>query len=591
MSQRGRKCECCGPVCGGIDRRDFIKTAAAGAVGLAVGSGSLSEAAAEAKPYWIENQLPPEKLAEWRKHVLDLTPPRIYSSRRNPDARFPLGGIGTGNFYIGTDGRMTGWSVTNGGGELDIGEPFFAIRAAAGKAAPVVRVLSTRPPESTRGVADIEMTGEYPIAELRYRDTDLPIQVSLTTHTPFVPLDSKRSAYPAAIFQFHLKNRTRKRMRVSLMAAMPNCVGLAGWGRRTESSGSASGLRHPNYGGNFNEFGKAGELRMIRFRAAEGQAASCDSAVRFFVHASESDFDRTWRRASRHERPDNVTIVRANPSGAIVKQIESASESARVIWLENPTAVPLDFAKALGLAAKAGATVVFSGDDAAVLRRLTSSTLAVEKKGLPDIVFDDFESGSYANWTVEGEAFGKAPQSGTLPRQQPVSGFLGKRLVNSFVGGDGTTGKMTSKPFTIERPLISFLIGGGSDPDRTCMRLVVDNKPVRVATGRNNERLDWQVWDVREFVGKRGQLEIVDSARGPWGHINVDHIVFTENAPEDKLAAVLRDVLPVTFSDVVVHEEPTPALTLPRGEKRRGAQFRFDAWAEYKDLQLLSGGE
>ena len=51
----------------------------------------------------------------------------------------------------------------------------------------------------------------------------------------------------------------------------------------------------------------------------------------------------------------------------------------------------------------------------------------------PDILFEDFEHG-YGKWKVEGEAFGKEPAHGTLPNQQPVTGFLGQGLVNSFAG-------------------------------------------------------------------------------------------------------------------------------------------------------------
>ena len=64
----------------------------------------------------------------------------------------------------------------------------------------------------------------------------------------------------------------------------------------------------------------------------------------------------------------------------------------------------------------------------------------------------DFEGDDYGDWTVEGEAFGKGPAKGTLPGQQAVSGFQGKGLVNTFLGGDGPRGKLTSPVFKIERP-------------------------------------------------------------------------------------------------------------------------------------------
>ena len=148
----------------------------------------------------------------------------------------------------------------------------------------------------------------------------------------------------------------------------------------------------------------------------------------------------------------------------------------------------------------------------------------------PDKVFEDFENG-YDKWKVEGDAFGREPAKGTLPNQQPVTGFAGKGLVNSFVGGDNSTGKLVSQPFTIERNYIRFLIGGGSHPT-TQIRLIVDGKVVRASTGRNDERLLPEPWDVREFAGKKAHIEIVDEQKGPWGHINVDQIEFSDAAAE-----------------------------------------------------------
>ena len=128
---------------------------------------------------------------------------------------------------------------------------------------------------------------------------------------------------------------------------------------------------------------------------------------------------------------------------------------------------------------------------------------------------------------MEEKAFGTEPAAGTLPNQQPVSGFAGKRLVNTFFEGDGTTGKLTSKPFTIEHRFIAFLIGGGHAKE-TCMNLLVDGKVMHTAQGHDNERLERAFWNVTEFKGKEARLEIVDAATGPWGHVNVDQIVFSD---------------------------------------------------------------
>jgi fructan beta-fructosidase len=147
-----------------------------------------------------------------------------------------------------------------------------------------------------------------------------------------------------------------------------------------------------------------------------------------------------------------------------------------------------------------------------------------------DILIADFEGADYGAWKATGTAFGPGPARGTLPGQMPVSGFLGKGLVNSFFQGDRTTGTLTSPPFKIERDHINLLIGGGGHQDRTCVNLLVDGKVVRTATGPNtaaggSEQLDWHSWNVRPLRGKQAVIEIVDNETGGWGHINVDHIV------------------------------------------------------------------
>ena len=150
-----------------------------------------------------------------------------------------------------------------------------------------------------------------------------------------------------------------------------------------------------------------------------------------------------------------------------------------------------------------------------------------------DIVIADFEGKDWGAWKVEGDAFGPGPARGTLPSQMEVGGFEGKGLANSFVGGDKSTGTLTSPPFKIERKFINFLIGGGKHPGETCMNLLVDGKVVRTATGPNGkpggtERLDWEAWDVSDLAGKAATIQIVDQAKGGWGHINVDQIVQSE---------------------------------------------------------------
>ena len=82
-----------------------------------------------------------------------------------------------------------------------------------------------------------------------------------------------------------------------------------------------------------------------------------------------------------------------------------------------------------------------------------------------DIMIDDFESGTFDKWKVEGEAFGSTPAKGSYPGQQDIKDFQGNYLANSFNGGDDSRGTLLSKDFTIERNYINFLLGGGMHSD------------------------------------------------------------------------------------------------------------------------------
>ncbi|MFF5983280.1 GH32 C-terminal domain-containing protein [Streptomyces olindensis] len=79
-------------------------------------------------------------------------------------------------------------------------------------------------------------------------------------------------------------------------------------------------------------------------------------------------------------------------------------------------------------------------------------------------VMQDFEGTDFGEWTTTGTAFGQAPATGAVDGQGAVSGFEGKGLANSFHGGDGTTGTLTSPAFTVDSPYLNFKIGGGRHP-------------------------------------------------------------------------------------------------------------------------------
>jgi fructan beta-fructosidase len=150
-------------------------------------------------------------------------------------------------------------------------------------------------------------------------------------------------------------------------------------------------------------------------------------------------------------------------------------------------------------------------------------------------VFADFEGSSYGDgWVATGDFAGTGPVKGTIGDQQQVTGYIGEQLVNTFIDHDASQGTITSPEFTIAKDNINLLVGGGSHPwttsEPTSVNLVVDGAVVRSATGANNEALNWTNWDVSEYAGRNATIQIVDRNPGGWGHINVDHIVFSDEA-------------------------------------------------------------
>ena len=86
-----------------------------------------------------------------------------------------------------------------------------------------------------------------------------------------------------------------------------------------------------------------------------------------------------------------------------------------------------------------------------------------------------------------------------------------------------------SAPFKIERKYMRVLAGGGMKPQRLYLRIVSSNgTELGRITGNNSERLEPKCIDVSKNVGEIAFIEIVDDDSGPWGHINIDDIRFTD---------------------------------------------------------------
>nr|MDO8133867.1 GH116 family glycosyl hydrolase [Candidatus Njordarchaeum guaymaensis] len=172
---------------------------------------------------------------------------KVLRNVSKPLSGIPLGGIGTGSVELRADGRFYEWQIFNNppwsGGSLliewkgeEILDPddfYFAIRVKAPDSEPKVRILASKEKSDVdklyvgsylKNVEGIEYIGEFPFVKINYK-TDLPVEARLDAFSPFIPLDVKNSALPAAVLTFTVRNVSTQRLEISVLGGMVNPIG------------------------------------------------------------------------------------------------------------------------------------------------------------------------------------------------------------------------------------------------------------------------------------------------------------------------------------------------------------------------------
>ncbi len=203
------------------NRRTFLKTALAGAAASSAEAQSHAEATQS-------------RLKEKIQY------PRTFSGRQLQMLAFPLGGVGAGSISLGGRGQLRDWEIFN---RPDKGRSpsyaFPSIWAQVGSAKPVAKVLEARlsPPYQAAGglgpnnapglerLAGATFTGEYPLAQIAFTDSKLPVRVTLEAFTPILPLDAEESGWPVAVLRYKVTNPSPQKATVSIAYSIDNPAG------------------------------------------------------------------------------------------------------------------------------------------------------------------------------------------------------------------------------------------------------------------------------------------------------------------------------------------------------------------------------
>ncbi len=219
-----------------------------------------------------------------------------------------------------------------------------------------------------------------------------------------------------------------------------------------------------------------------------------------------------------------------------------------------------------------------------------------------DITNGNFEQG-LKGWKAEGNAFSSQPtfQDNTSVRRPglPVN-HDGNYWIGTFekrpndkaaVGttqGDEATGTLLSDRFKIEKSIIRFRVGGGADPEKVRVELLVapdegpnipknlnlnsilgaanKKKPgpeacaiVRIAAAAGDDSMGFVDWDVAEFKGKDAFIRIIDAGTGEMDHINVD-------AFEQVGEATPRAAIPALSPEALAEHERYMGMLAPEAK-------------------------
>lgn len=251
-----------------LNRRSFLKTAA-GAVGAAAqASAWTTDSAVESRAQ--ENSGNQQTVTAEAPEY-----PRRFRGRQLAMISFPLGGVAAGSLGLGGRGQLCNWEIFNRPNKgYRPAYAFPSIWAQAGDERPVARVLESRilPPyegqdglgsSNVPGLSRLEsaiFTGEYPLAQIEFQDSTLPVKVELEAFSPFIPHEADDSGLPVAILRYRVSNPGRTEAKVGIAVSIDNPVQAkepkngdvaarkVGNGRRNEyrTSGAVTGLSMTN---------------------------------------------------------------------------------------------------------------------------------------------------------------------------------------------------------------------------------------------------------------------------------------------------------------------------------------------------------
>jgi uncharacterized protein (DUF608 family) len=606
----------CGPAPDTASRRTFLTL---GLTGLGVLAAPARAAAALG--------LDPDRLVVVPREK-NLTPevvdallargePTEYSGAALQRIGMPAGGGCSGLVYLAGDGRLWGWDILNptsfplGGASgdgphyahpLSASSPFrqgFTIRTT-GRGGSQSRALDAT------GFPDVRFTGRYPVGTTTFRAPDSPVEVTAEAFSPFIPLSVPDSTLPATMLAYTVRNVSDRPVRVELTGSADNPVclttrhrqpvrldathvtgpGLRGvefsaaedttpvnddivfedWERDTFDGWTVTGTAFgagpvrpedlPAYMRRYGDLNLSG----TRFATSHDFRSGTADAATGTLASREFTIERRYVAVSiGGGRQPGQACVNVLVNGEIVASATGEDSEPMV-------AATLDVGDHLGR------TAVIEIVDRATGPWGHVNVDLIVFTDVPDILFEDWEKGTYEGWTATGEAFGSGPvRPGDTPGffRRPVGEITDLNVSGSWfvtshnfrLGGnfDSYQGTLTSREFTVERRYVTAWVGGGSFAEDSFLTVVSGGRVIAGIAGTEMEPLTGISFDIGKWRGQSAHIELIDASSGPWGHVNVDRIVFSDRPVRTRPVRTWPDL--GSFSLVALENSATVRLS------------------------------
>lgn len=264
-----------------------------------------------------------------------------------------------------------------------------------------------------------------------------------------------------------------------------------------------------------------GGRALAAYRAAAAAIASRDAneldRTIVFLGSANQWLEAAWlsERASHTPRDPAARVVVAR---GLVSQGRAREALALVSGVPCREAHDAEVTRALR--AIVGGASYRPNDDACEVE-------ATGARGLFDERVGSFETERFAQWTTTGDAFGAGPVSLARCGAQWINGWRGRRYASSIARcEERAQGTLRSPVFVVRSEALSFLVGGGTDLDRTGVRLALEDGTTllrSVAVGHDG--MVRTFWDLRAIAGRRVFIEAYDrTSEGVVAHVTLDDV-------------------------------------------------------------------